>query len=67
MLQGFDSKRLESNEPSSKSGVGCVFVKVGVHVVAQLDLLSDPLISVCPCLSPAKWLQRNSSVLIGRS
>lgn len=51
----------------ARTGVGYVFIQVVVCVVAQRDLRSGPLADVCPCLSPDKWLQRNGSVLIGRS
>lgn len=67
MLQGLTLNSWKAMSQVARTGVGCVFIQVVVCVVAQLDLLSGPLTDVCPCLSPDKWLQRNGSVLIGRS
>jgi len=67
MLQGSDPNGWKATSQVARTGVGHVFIQVVVHLVAQLDLLSDPLADVCPCLCPSKRLQRNGSVLIERS
>lgn len=65
-LQSLTPNDWKATSQVARTGVGCVFIQVVVRVVAHLDL-SDPLIDVCPCLCPAKRLQRNGSVLIERS